>query len=166
MSGCLKSLRAECRVYKVYNETVWPSYFHLWGQLLWVLRIFTFKETALDGANGISCECTLKITHLTELKAAVHEAKLAKCQRGDRHTHACAEESFVRTGYNTARSFLFVWVFFPFFFTPPQDRRKLQYLTKLVKCLFLACISYTPKPHHTISLKLQVRSISCFWFFF
>lgn len=55
---------------------------------------------------------------------------------------ACVEQSFVRTGYNTDGRFLFVWVFFPFFFAPPQERRKLQYLTKLVKCFFLACISY------------------------
>lgn len=60
MSGCLKSLWAECREYKVYNETLWPSYFHLWGQLLWLLRIVTFKEMALHRAKGISCKCTLK----------------------------------------------------------------------------------------------------------
>lgn len=60
MSRCLKSLWAACREYKVYNETLWPSYFHPWGQLLWLLRIATFKGRALNGAKGISCDYTLQ----------------------------------------------------------------------------------------------------------
>lgn len=60
MSGCLKSLWAECREYKVYSETLRLSYFHSWEQLPWLLRIITFKETALHGPKGTSCECALK----------------------------------------------------------------------------------------------------------
>lgn len=71
------------------------------------------------GQKEQAVSARLRISHLTELKAEVHEAKLAKFQGGHSNMHACAERSFVRTGYNTAKRFLFGFSF-PFSLLLPR----------------------------------------------
>lgn len=60
------------------------------------------------------------------MKAAVHEEKLVEFQRDDMDMHVHAEESFVETGYNPTRVFLFFFFLSPLPPSPGEEETTIS----------------------------------------